>query len=58
MSGSLDPLVAAIAVAIEGVLQRGVRVRPEGEGWHIQLAPASGETSESVDSVGSITRSW
>lgn len=51
-----DPLVAAIAVAIERMLERGIRVQPEGTGWLIRL------TNEGVVEPGEtpaeISRSW
>lgn len=54
-----DPLVGAIAVAIEGVLQRGVRIRPDGEGWLIQLADDASQASEAEGAPkAEISRSW
>lgn len=35
----MDPLVSAIATALDITLQRGIEVKPMGDGWYIRVAP-------------------
>jgi hypothetical protein len=49
-----DPLVCAIADVVEMVFQRGIEVKPQGDGWFIRLANGSSEATE----IARIGRSW
>jgi hypothetical protein len=54
-----DPLVVALATALEGLLTRGLSIQPCGDGWTIKLAQEvnqtdSGQTPEPEE----VRRSW
>lgn len=52
-----DPLVVALATALEGLLTRGLEVRPCGDGWFIRIADDSNAQSVG-ETDGQVRRSW
>jgi hypothetical protein len=54
-----DPLVAALALAIEGVIDRGVTVTLREDGWLIRLAPVDRLTEvDLLPDAPPAARSW
>lgn len=52
-----DPLFAAVQEAVEMVIQRGIEVRPLGDGFYIRLA--SKEVAEDMrESAPRTERAW
>jgi len=54
----MDPLVSAIAVAIEETLDRGIEVKPLGDGWFIRVAPVSTPAVDDGVPTAEMRRSW
>jgi hypothetical protein len=50
-----DPLVVALATALEGLLTRGLEVKPCGDGWTIRLVDGARADDQSD---GQVRRSW
>jgi hypothetical protein len=52
-----DPLVVALATALEGLLTRGLEVTPCGDGWTIRLVDDRSARAESNEAE-QVRRSW
>ena len=42
---SQDPLVVALSQAVSLVLERGIEVQPQGDGWFIRLADDNAQSN-------------
>lgn len=53
-----DPLVVALATALEGLLTRGLEIKPCGDGWLIRVADERNAQSVGQAEDGQVRRSW